>query len=203
MLAGCGGKEAAKGNGSQNPGASVNASGIPYSAFNKVTLEDFLEDFKSKYDVIHEKMDEEKNVPKAVMGEYEVKYGNTDIWFNRHLGLSAVLNEDDTLSMVVLIQLMPSKEPENDEQIEAKRVILAQYSILEQTLIAATAPGATKKDLKKIQAELAKKSEMIEENTDFFIHKDIAYSYQIDNQDPAGEKKFFYITFEGEPPASP
>ncbi|WP_316569074.1 hypothetical protein [Neobacillus sp. YIM B06451] len=200
MLAGCGGNEAAQGNGSQNPGTSTKASGVPYSAFNKVTLEDFLEDFESKYYVIHEKMDEGQNVPKAVIGEYEVEFGTTDIWFSPHLVLSAVLNDDDTLSMVVLTQLMPTKEPADYNEIEAKKVILAQYSILEQALIASTAPGATKKDLKTVQEGLAQKSEIIEEEADFFIHKEIAYSYQLDKNDPAGEKKFFFITFEGEPP---
>ncbi|WP_409271271.1 hypothetical protein V1499_17830 [Neobacillus sp. SCS-31] len=200
MLAGCGGKEAGQGNGAQNPGTTTKASGVPYSAFNKVTLEDFLEDFESKYDAIHEKMDKERNVPKADIGEYEVKYGTTDIWFNSHLGLSAVLNEDDTLSMVVLMQLMPYKEMETEDEIEAKREIFAQYSILEEALIASTAPGATKKDLKTVQEGLAQKSEMIEEEEDFFVHKEIAYSYMLDKSDPAGEKKFFFITFEGEPP---
>lgn len=167
--------------------ATANSS---YSVFNHVKFDDFKQIFQEKYEEVYKNMSIEGEIPPTPLGDLQANESLYDIPLSPYLVLSCVENEDGTMGMAVVVKLSPTQDPNFDAEMVNK-----QYAILKQTLIAATAPGATADDLKAINDGLPKEAKPLEEDASF-VYKGIAYIDNLMTDDPAVVKEAFMTTFE-------
>ena len=161
-----------------------------YSVFNRVKFDEFTQIFQGKYKEAYKTMSNEGEVPLTPLGDLQKNERFYDIRLSTYLVLSCVENDDGTLGMAVVMKMSPTQDPNYDADMVNK-----QFEILKQTLIAATAPGATADDLKAINGGLPKEAIAMEEQEPF-VYKGIAYMDNVMTDDPAVVKESFMTTYE-------